>query len=57
MKATSTQQEILLMTGTSFSNRQSQEKSDSDKSGTFPKKKDWKKRAGMDCLKKCFRSI
>jgi len=32
MKATSTQQEILLMTGTSFANRQSEDKSGNDKS-------------------------
>jgi hypothetical protein len=32
MKATSTQQEILLITGTSFSNRQIQDKADNDKS-------------------------
>ena len=38
MKATSTQQEILLMTGTSFSNRQSQEKSDSDKARNLSEK-------------------
>ena len=38
MKATSTQQEILLMTGTSFSNRQSQEKADSDKSRNLSEK-------------------
>jgi hypothetical protein len=35
MKATSTQQEILLMTGTSFANRQSQDKSENDKSKTL----------------------
>jgi hypothetical protein len=32
MKATSTQQEILRMTGTSFANRQAQDKSGNDKS-------------------------
>jgi hypothetical protein len=32
MKATSTQQEILLITGTSFANRQGQDKSDNEKS-------------------------
>ena len=38
MKATSTQQEILLMTGTSFANRQSQDKSDNEKSRNLSEK-------------------
>lgn len=40
MKATSTQQEILLMTGTSFANRQSQDKTDSSEKSKYLSEKD-----------------